>query len=275
MLKSILVGLDASEYSNAAIELGYRWASQFNCLLVGLGVIDAGSAGGALPPLLPQARAAYEELVVDTRRRIEHQIEQFSLRASQARIASKVLEDAGYPADQICLEAQRYDLVMLGQQTFFHPGLEGRSCDTLQKVLRSAPRPVVVVPRTLGEGSGVLVGYDGGLQAARTLQMFVSLGLGAIGPVHVVAVDPESSLTASRAADRAVEYLRLHGIAANAHGIESVEAPGSVLVHEATRHGVSLLVMGAHGQPTFKELLLGSATITAVQNSPVPLFLYH
>ena len=274
MLKSILVGLDASEYSDSAIELGRRWATQFDCLLVGLGVIGGG-AGGALPPLLPQARAAYDELVVETRRRVEQQLEQFSLRASQARIASKVLEDAGFPADQICLEAQRYDLVMLGQQTFFHPGLEGRSCDTLQKVLRSSPRPVVVVPRQLGEGSGVLVGYDGGLQAARTLQMFVSLGLATLGEVHVVSVDPESSINATRNADRAVEYLRLHDVAAKAHGVQSLEPPGSVLVHESARHGVALLVMGAHGQPTFKELLLGSATTTAVQNSPVPLFLYH
>ena len=95
MLKSILVGLDASDFSNAAIELGYRWAAQFDCLLVGLGVIHGGTAAGQVPPLLPKSRAAYEDLVVDTRRRIEHQIEQFSLRASQARIASKVLEDAG------------------------------------------------------------------------------------------------------------------------------------------------------------------------------------
>jgi len=275
MLKSILVGLDASPYSDAAIELGQRWASQFDCLLVGLGVIDAHSAGGSLPPLLPKARAAYDELVVETRRRIEQQIEQFSLRASQSRIASKVLEDAGYSADQICLEAQRFDLVMLGQQTFFHPGLEGRSCDTLQKVLRASPRPVVVVPKNLAEGSGVLVGYDGGIQAARTLQMFVHLGLAALGEVHVVAVDAESATTATRAADRAVEFLRLHEIPAKAHGIQSVEPPGSVLVHEAARHGVALLAMGAHGQPTIKELFLGSATLTAVQSSPVPLFLYH
>jgi len=275
MLKSILVGLDASPYSDAAIELGYRWASQFNCLLVGLGVIDAHSAGGPMPPILPKARAAYEELVVDTRRRIEQQIEQFSLRASEARIASKVLEDAGYPADQICLEAQRYDLVMLGQQTYFHPGLEGHSCDTLQKVLRATPRPVVVVPKQLAEGSGVLIGYDGGVQAARTLQMFVHLGMAALGEIHIVAVDAESATAARRTADRAVEFLRLHEIAAKAHGIQSLEPPGSVLVHEATRHGVGLLAMGAHGQPTLKELFLGSATVTAVQGSPVPLFLYH
>lgn len=275
MIKSILVGLDASEYSNAAVELGCRWSKQFNCLLVGLGIIDASSSGGALPPLLPQARAAYEDLVVDTRRRIEQQLEQFSLRANEVRIASKVLEDAGYPADQICLEAQRYDLIMLGQQTFFHPGLEGRSCDTLEKVLRSAPRPIVVVPKTLGDGSGVLIGYDGSLQSARTLQMFVELGLAALGQVHVVSIDPENSAPAARVADRAVEYLRLHDVAATAHGVVSLESPGSVLVHEAARHGVSLLVMGAYGQSRFKELLLGSATTTAVQNSPVPLFLYH
>jgi nucleotide-binding universal stress UspA family protein len=275
MLKSILVGLDASPYSDAAVELGSRWARQFEALLVGLGVVAGDSAGGSLPLMTPQGRTAYEELVVEARRKIEAQLERFSLRASQARIASKVLEDAGYPADQICLEAQRYDLVMLGQQTFFHPGLEGKSCDTLQEVLRGSPRPVVVVPRSLDEGSGVLIGYEGSLQSARTVQMFASLGLGALGEVHVLSIDPESAANATRSADRAVEYLRLHEVNAKAHGVHSLEPPGSVLVHEAARHGVALLVMGAHGQPTFKELLLGSATTTAVQNSPVPLFLYH
>jgi nucleotide-binding universal stress UspA family protein len=40
MLKSVLIGLDGSDYSTAAVELGIRWAKQFDALLVGLGIID-------------------------------------------------------------------------------------------------------------------------------------------------------------------------------------------------------------------------------------------
>ena len=37
MLKSILVGLDGSPSSGAAVELGIQWAKQFNALLGGIG----------------------------------------------------------------------------------------------------------------------------------------------------------------------------------------------------------------------------------------------
>ena len=40
MLKSILVGLDGSPSSAAAVELGIQWAKRFNALLVGLGIVD-------------------------------------------------------------------------------------------------------------------------------------------------------------------------------------------------------------------------------------------
>ena len=40
MLKSILIGLDGSPSSAAAVELGIQWAKRFNALLVGLGIVD-------------------------------------------------------------------------------------------------------------------------------------------------------------------------------------------------------------------------------------------
>jgi nucleotide-binding universal stress UspA family protein len=43
MLRSILIGLDGSGYSTAALELGLRRAGQFEATLVGLGIIDVTS----------------------------------------------------------------------------------------------------------------------------------------------------------------------------------------------------------------------------------------
>lgn len=40
MLKSILVGLDGTAHSRAAVELGFQWAKRFNALLVGIGILD-------------------------------------------------------------------------------------------------------------------------------------------------------------------------------------------------------------------------------------------
>ena len=41
MLRSILVGVDGSEYSTAAVELGIQWVQRSGAVLVGLGIIDA------------------------------------------------------------------------------------------------------------------------------------------------------------------------------------------------------------------------------------------
>ena len=37
MLRSVLVGMDGSAYSEATVELGIRWAQRWNAVLVGLG----------------------------------------------------------------------------------------------------------------------------------------------------------------------------------------------------------------------------------------------
>ena len=40
MLRTILVGVEPSEYSSAAVDLGIRWAQEYDAMLVGIGVVD-------------------------------------------------------------------------------------------------------------------------------------------------------------------------------------------------------------------------------------------
>jgi len=49
MIRAILVGLDGSTFSDAAVELGLKWAQRFDCLLVGVGVIDEPTIRGNEP----------------------------------------------------------------------------------------------------------------------------------------------------------------------------------------------------------------------------------
>ncbi len=86
---------------------------------------------------------------------------------AKANVACKLLEDVGQPAEKILLEAQRYDLVVLGKQTYYHFETQSEPDQTLVHVLKNSPRPVVTVPEQLTEGGPVVVAYDGSLQAAR------------------------------------------------------------------------------------------------------------
>jgi nucleotide-binding universal stress UspA family protein len=94
MLKSILIGLDGSAYSDSAIELGIEWARRFDALLVGLGIIDEPTIRGPEP--VPMGAAYYKERRDDLRMheaqvKVEQFLEHFTLRCTQAGISSKVI----------------------------------------------------------------------------------------------------------------------------------------------------------------------------------------
>jgi nucleotide-binding universal stress UspA family protein len=206
--------------------------------------------------------------------KVEQFLERFALRCTEAGVPSKLLEDVGLPWEQILVEAQRYDLILLGQQTYFHFETQPSPCETLHKVLKNSPRPVVTTPEKLTGDSAILVAYDGSLQAARALQAFQASGLHGGQDVHIVSV-AEDHTEATRHADRAAEFLRFHEVKAVVHPLASFARPADVILEQVRQWNAGLLVMGAYGQPTLREFFLGSVTRTVLKESRLPLFLYH
>lgn len=284
MLRSILVGLDGSDYSRSAIDVGIYLARKTGALLVGLGVVDEPTIREAEPRLIgggvPYAEPVlYRERLADARREVEQFLSQFTLRCAEVGIACKVLEDVGMPHEQIELQAQRYDLILLGQQTRFHFETQEGYDNTVRRVLKNSPRPVIAVPARLDlnpeePGHTVMVAYDGSLQAARALHAFQTSGIAGILPTIVVSVNSEHD-EASRTAERAIDYLRFHDIKAQACAITSSDDPARVVLAQAREHKSVMIVMGGYGQPILREFFLGSVTRTVLAESPIPLFLYH
>ena len=206
------------------------------------------------------------------------------------------------PHEQIELQAQRYDLILMGQQTRFHFETQEGYDDTVRRILKNSPRPVIAVPARLNlkpddPGHTVLVAYDGSLQAARALQAFQNSGLAGVLPTIVVSVSPDR-LEASRVAERAIDYLRLHDIRAEARPITTHQATAPVLLAAAAEHKSVLIVIGGYvrpslrefftwnmlrrkkierdyGRPSLREFFIGLVTKSLLAKSPVPLFLYH
>jgi nucleotide-binding universal stress UspA family protein len=277
MLRSILVGLDGSLQGDAAVELGVQWARRFDALLVGLGVIDEPAI--RRPAAVPIGGASFKEhrdeaLVAQARQRVGRLLEWFARRCAEAGVARRPVEAVGAPAERIMAEAQQYDLIMLGRETLFQPETRNGPFDTLHALLRSTPRPVVAVPERPPDGGPVLVAYDGSVPAVRALQAFQELGLCGPQDVHVLSLDPDK-VEAARRAGRAVEFLRLHGVAAVPHAVGSSRAPAQAILDYAARLGAGLVVMGSYGRSTLREFFLGSVTRTLLRESAVPLFLYH
>jgi nucleotide-binding universal stress UspA family protein len=273
----MLIGLDGSTYSANAVALGIRWAKQSGALLLGIGIIDAPTICGPEPVPLGAGYAKQhrdEVRLAQTRQQVQQFLAQFAVRCDAAGVASRGLEKVGLPYAHIMLEAQRCDLILLGQQTSFHFATQETPCDTLQQVLKDTPRPVIAVPEQLGSGTSIVIAYDGSLQAARALQAFHASGLDRSGEVHIVSVDASQEAAACRA-ERAAEFLRFHDVMAHIHALASSRSPAPVLLEQVRQLNASLLVLGAYGQPSLREFFLGSVTRTVLRESTVPLFLYH
>jgi nucleotide-binding universal stress UspA family protein len=182
------------------------------------------------------------------------------------------LEDVGTAYDEILRESRRYDLVLLGHETHFEFGAEERPDRTLRTVLHNTTRPVVTVPDTLSDGRGVLVAYHGRRESDRALQAFQTTGLDFGEEVAVLSLDTDLE-QATRWAQQAVEFLQSHQIQASPRlGCTSV---ASTILDTAAQTKPRLLVMGAYGHSTLRELLYGSVTDTVIRSSPVPVLLCH
>lgn len=274
MPRTILVGLDGSPDSSA-VALGIAWARRFNALLVGIGVVNEPALRG--PHDAPPGgylEKLQEEWVGAARREVEQRLEELAIRCAKEQVACKLLEDSGVPCQQIVREAQRFDLIVLGRRAHFESQKD--SCRTLVDVLCQAARPVVAVPETPVKHEGpVLVAYDGSLAAARAVQMFAMSGLHALGDLHVLTADATDAVEAARVADRAVQFLSSHGIAATPTAVMHTGSIAQLILGQASALGAQLIVGGAYGRPRWQEFLLGSVTQRLLQESPVPLFLYH
>ncbi len=276
MLRSILIGLDGSNDGEAAVELGLSWAKEHDALAVGVAIVDESGILVSEQAMFASGyhRPVSEPLVDAARHRSSVIIEQFTARCHDLHVQCKTLSEVGTPYVLLLQEAQRCDLVILGQKTHYEYGWKDQADETLSRLLKDSPRPVVTVPRAPISGAAVVVAYDGSLQASRALYAFEASGLARSRTVYIVSVDTIRSV-AERHAHRAADFLRNHDIKVVDHPVETHRNPAEVILDEIHRRDTGLLVIGAYGQPTIREFFIGSVTRSIMDKSPAPVFFYH
>ncbi len=276
MLKSLLVLLNDARGAYQASDLARHWAGSHEALCIGLSVVDVDHLCGTEPVPMTGMSAKEQQdqkILEDARLRLGRARDRFRSLCTQANVASQLLDEEGRPADVIAREAQRCDLVLLDCPQS-RPALGGLTTDQLVGIVKHCPRPLVVVPDRPTSETDVVIAYDGSLQAARTVQAFAQSGLAVDRQVRVVGA-AEQYVTATRRVDRAVDFLKRHGVAAKAVPITSAEEPAAVLLDHLALYPTGLLVMGTFGQNFLREVLFGSVTRRLLEQCPVPIFLYH
>lgn len=148
-----------------------------------------------------------------------------------------------------------------------------------ETVLFGSGRPVLVLPRPdAAARTGfrrIAVAWDGGPQAARAIGDALPL-LRAAEEVRVLTVQGEKPIPDTNPVEEVVRHLAAHGVAAGADRLDAGgRRIGEVIAAHARDRNADLLVMGAFGRSRLREMVLGGATQSMLEQPPLPILISH
>lgn len=277
MLKRILVVLDGSKTASVAKRYAVELAKETKAQLTGVAIIDTPWISAAQAE--PLGGAAFKihrdkEVIKFTHERILAMIDEFGSLCDKSDVSCQTFELEGFPATEIEKLSQEHDLIVMGKKTDFHFESGGDNDSTVKYLTKDNPRPLVIVGDEPHSTDTVLIAYDGSMQAARALHMFLLLGLGSKKNIHILSI-ADRKREASEIAKRASSMCEAYGLKCVAQPVTSRRNPADVIREAAKEHNAEMIVMGAYGHHGLREFFLGACTDNLLKRSNFPLFIHH
>lgn len=275
-LRRILVGLDGSSWSRAAVEAAADIARRTGAALTGVAVLDPKEIEEAVGPA--PAGAIYfaekreQQLLEKAREHVSKLIGAFRSACEKAKVPHFEHPEEGIPFRRLIHDSLSQDLVVLGLRTFFDFPPSDRPGRTLEKVLRHGVRPVLAVRQEPGPVRRVVVAFDDSAPAARTLQLFALLCPWELETLHLVHAG-DDRVEALALLKTAESYLAAHGL--DGQSVFLKGSPREAIPDYVSSQDMDLVVMGAYGRTGVSRILFGSLTATLLEEPRASLFLFH
>lgn len=258
-IRRILVALDASPHSEAALDAAAQLAARLSAELHGLFVEDINLLRLAE---LPFAREV--GFFTATRRRLDIRALERQLRVqarrAQQRLSAIAERDRlqwsfrvarGAIASELLAASSDVDLVILGKSGW-SLRRRRRLGSTARALVFGAPALTLILQEGTCLGLPVMAVYDGSQSATRTLAAAAFLARSQEGPVTVVIIDGEEDVEELR--DQAADQLRKLGVQGRYRPLTRSSVPGLARMVQA--EGCGTLVLPAESALLEDEALL-------------------
>jgi nucleotide-binding universal stress UspA family protein len=164
------------------------------------------------------------------------------------------------------------DLVVLGKRGEHADFATGHLGGNLERVIRTAVRPVLVAARGFQPIERFLIAYDGGPSITNALDFLLSSPLLKGAVCHILRAGPVDD-KAKWYLQEAVSKLQTAGYEVTSHALPG--DPETVIADAIQREDIQLLVMGAYGHSPIRAFILGSTTTTMVRTCLVPVLMFR
>ena len=279
-MKTILLCSDGSKYGETATRYAAEMADAFSATLRALHVVDIRLLEG---PFLADVAGligaeAYMAQWPAFRKLLEEKGAAILAAAERIRNPTRTtfekLLRMGHPVRVILEEAQKADLVVLGQRGEHADWGGDLTGSVMDRVTRRVRKPCLITPAEHRPVRRVLIAYDGSDHAHHALTLAAEVAQLVKGSL-VLATVIERGRT-----HEAVEDISRHGVElAQKAGVRVEEtlylegAAGIAILGAAHEKRCDLLAIGSHGHSRFRELVLGSTTAHLLHHARIPVLL--
>lgn len=276
MIKSILLSVDGSSYTEAQVKYCIQLAEAFNCKIKVLSIVDIRifewavvmGTDGFVPMVPSNIYKEESQKILETK--ADAVLDKCSSILKQEGIDFEVEKISGPPVDIICEKARVVDLLLMGARGEFAKWKSRIVGATLDAVVRQWNKQILVTPEKFKRVSKVLFAYDGSDRANKALQLAGLFGTGLDVPVVILTIHDKKAIR-KKYLDEAGIYLEPYKIPVELLGV-SGHAEQEIL-NIADERQCDLIIMGAFGHSRIRETILGSTTEHVLKNKKIPVLL--
>ena len=274
MIKRILLPLDFSQYTDAALQYACYIAKRQDATVTGMVVLQIPGIAKIVGPITSERTNWSERLdqrvTEKVNERITTLLDKFKQTCQKEGVKHVEAEFQGTCPEQIMFQSMFYDMVITGFQTSYYFDESKHIEVPLEKLLSRSITPFLVVPQNFAPGKKVLLAFDGSLPAARSMQRFSHLANAKDSEVTIV-ISHHDQGTAFYYLDKAEEYLKAHGLL----NIKKEWTTKNIIsaIKEQYLDQVDMFITGMHSKDTLKSFFLGSLTRFLLGEAKKPLFL--
>lgn len=250
--------------------------------LAGIAILDLQAMRERMAQKVLGYTMSYSPALREVERTVREEFDLLIKEFKQACSAAGVRHDAqlreGSLPAVLKSEAEAYDLLVVPRDTDEGDSSVQRLLNPrlFPEILSECPTPTLLGPllpsaASLAPPAPVVVAYDGSDGAVRALHSAAMLGFVDGRDVEVVSVHASEDAARS-CAEKAAALVTDHGGRLKLVPRGTSQHPAEVLL-DHLGHRPALLVMGAFGARSIKELLFGAVTEQVVDRCPCPILL--
>ena len=276
MLNSILVPIDSSVHSRAALEHTADLGRAYRARVTGLHVLDIRYL--EMPPYLDYSYTfeampptiAPVEVMEKFRVRSERLLNDFREAVERAGLAVETRAEEGVPGQVIADIGAAHDLIVMGKRGEHAKWGRDLLGSTAESVIRHSATPVFVVEAKSRQLKSALVLFDGSHPANRALKLAADLAFRSHLALRVLTVDDDAGRGEATQGE-AKSYLQPLGLRATYR-----VAPGrtaKVASSALEDDPADMVILGRRGHSALHDLILGSTAEHLLRSLALPILL--